>query len=189
MITLINQKPVRSHVDANHVVFNKQDVFDAIDLGRYGFLRPTEKTATIPAEGFHGTVMEFLNEEETEAIDVWMRDAIDGNNARHLYPSDTLIGNLIDYWERVALALTGRTPSELLGETRQHGIEVEAWHDALRHLDYPVACAVSVHAHFTYNGASFEVATQEALRNINLYRDYFKSEPFPVEQVGKKPRS
>ena len=159
MITLINQKPVRSHVDANHVVFNKQDVFDALDLGRYGFLRPIDLTATIPAKGFCGTVMEFLNEEETEAIDVWLRDAIDGNNARHLYPpEDMLVGEIIDYCERVALALTGRTPSELLGETRLHGIEVEAWQEALRYLDYARACAASLHAYLTTEGKCFDEA-------------------------------
>ena len=170
MITLIYRKPVRSHIENGEVVFNMHDVCDALDdLRRVGLPKPVDPTATMTAEEFCAVVMDFLAE-ELVAIDVWMRDAIDGNNARHLYPPDTIIGRNIDYWERVCVGLTGRTPNQILAEARARGIEVESWQVALEHLDYPLACAVYFYVDLMNDGMSFEEATQKALASIPDFR-------------------
>ena len=37
------------------------------------------------------------------------------------------------------MELTGRTPNQILAESRRCGVEVESWQVALEHLDYPLA--------------------------------------------------
>ena len=176
MITLIHQKPVRSHIENGEVMFNLYDVFNALSLHRSGLLKPVDSTLMIPADIFVVFVMGFLVDEmdffvdELEAIDVWLRDAIEGNNARHLYPPATIIGKNIADWERVCIELTGRTPNQILAEARADGIEVESWQVALEHIDRPLARAVYFHVGLVNDGTSFEEAIQEALASIPDFR-------------------
>lgn len=176
MITLIHQKPVRSNVENGEVMFNLYDVYNALSLHRSGLLKPVDSTLMIPADIFVAFVMGFLVDEmdflvdELEAMDVWLRDAIEGNNARNLYPPSTIIGKNIADWERVCVELTGRTPNQILAEARGHGIEVESWQVALEHLDYPLSCAVYFHIGLIKDGASFEEAIQEALASVPYFR-------------------
>ena len=176
MISLIHQKPVRSHIENGEVMFNLYDVFNALSLHKSGLPKPIDSTLMIPADIFVAFVMGFLVDEmdffvdELEAMDVWLRDAIEGNNARHLYPPSTIIGKNIADWEHVCMELTGRTPNQILAESRRCGVEVESWQVTLEHLDYPLACAVYLHVGLVNDGVSFEEAIQEALASISDFR-------------------
>ncbi|MBI1924387.1 hypothetical protein HYR99_09065 [Candidatus Poribacteria bacterium] len=183
MITTINRTPVHSMLASDGVHFNKQDLYEAFHLPHDDL----SDDGTLTAQEVLDLFLKTLDSEhpDCEAIDVWLRDAIDAHHAREFYPPETHVGFIVAYWERVAWYVTGKTPQELLDEAKAHGFDVQSWHDALRHLDYPLSCAVSDHAFLTTNGMNNDEATQLVLSRIPFYRRDYERHPTPVKQVGE----
>jgi hypothetical protein len=176
MITMINRNPVRSTLASDGVHFNKKDLYAAFNL-------PSLISAddTLTAEEMLDLFFETFDENhpDIEAIDVWLRDAIDAHDARALYPPESRVGDIINYWERVALVLTGKTPRQLLEAVKGYGLDVQSWQDALRHLDYLLAIAVSVHVHLMGYGLSFDEASRFVWVAVSRARNDPKYQ-FPV---------
>ncbi len=182
MMTIINRRPVHSMLASDGIRFNTRDIYEAFHLPQDGI----SGAETFTANEVLGLSLNALESDESEAIDVWLREAIDVHDARRFYPPDTTgVGHLIDYWERVALLLTGKTPELLITEAQARGFDVQSWQEALRCLDFPKACAVSLHVDLTAKkGLSFETASQTALESVSFYRELVNESPPSVELVN-----